>query len=293
MKIPTLAEILAEQNLKTAKVSNTAKSPKSPKNITSSKKTKRSTQPTLSQAAPTNPTPKKLSDPVKSDLPPEAPPKPKTTQTADFPNLILAPDQPSDLMAIDKTENRLRWLAFYYLSYREHSRAELKQKLLAKIQPSTLPNKTPDTQAEIQNTQWQANQAKIDKILDEFAEKGYQNEHRAAIMLIREAIRKGRGKHRIQQIFAQHKLDLPENLNELITMALQDGEDFNGLGDRNTGIDWFKLAVETRVKKYGSNLPKTPKDKAKQIRFLQYRGFEIDICIQAIKYNLENLADRD
>lgn len=58
------------------------------------------------------------------------------------------------------------------------------------------------------------------------------------------------------------------------------------------GIDWLKLAVEARVKKYGDDIPSTPKEKARQLRFLQYRGFQADICFDAIKYNLSTLIER-
>lgn len=68
---------------------------------------------------------------------------------------------------------------FYYLSRREYGRAELKQKLLDKEQD-------PDS---------------IDTLLDEFAQKGYQSDYRTTLMLIRESIRKGRGRGRIRQEF--------------------------------------------------------------------------------------------
>jgi len=41
----------------------------------------------------------------------------------------------------------------------------------------------------------------------------------------------------------------------------------------NSEVDWYALAREVRVKKYGSDTPKEWKDKAKQMRFLQSRGF--------------------
>ena len=40
--------------------------------------------------------------------------------------------------------------------------------------------------------------------------------------------------------------------------------------------DWYALARETRCKKFGLNEPAEFKDKARQMRFLQYRGFEPD-----------------
>lgn len=172
-----------------------------------------------------------------------------------------------------KANSRLRWLAFYYLSRREHSAGELRQKLLDKEQD-------PD---------------KIEELLQEFAEKGYQSDHRTALMLIREGIRKGRGRLRIKNDFYKRKVEVPANIDELIDMAMEDNEEFvDVLSDHELvdGVDWLRLAVEARVKKYGSEIPTDQKIKARQLRFLQYRGFKPDICFQAITHNLETLEDR-
>jgi len=42
------------------------------------------------------------------------------------------------------------------------------------------------------------------------------------------------------------------------------------------GIDWFALAQSTRVQKFGDARPGDYKEKARQMRFLQYRGFEAE-----------------
>ena len=172
-----------------------------------------------------------------------------------------------------KANSRLRWLAFYYLSRREHSAGELRQKLLDKEQD-------PD---------------KIEDLLQEFAEKGYQSDHRTALMLIREGIRKGRGRLRIKNDFYKRKVEVPTNIDELIDMAMEDNEEFVDVlssHDLVDGVDWLRLAVEARVKKYGDEIPTEPKIKARQLRFLQYRGFKPNICFQAITHNLETLEDR-
>lgn len=172
-----------------------------------------------------------------------------------------------------KANSCLRWLAFYYLSRREHSAGELRQKLLEKEQD-------PD---------------KIEELLQEFAEKGYQSDHRTALMLIREGIRKGRGRLRIKNDFYKRKVEVPANIDELIDMAMEDNEEFVDMlsnHDLVDGVDWLRLAVEARVKKYGSEIPTEPKIKARQLRFLQYRGFKPDICFQAITHNLESLEER-
>lgn len=188
---------------------------------------------------------------------------------------LRSPEQrQADIDAI-KAESRLRWLAFYYLSRREYGKAELKQKLLDKEQD---PDKT-------------------DALLDEFESKGYQSDYRTTLMLIRESIRKGRGRGHIKQEFYRKKIDMPSNIDELIDMANAESDEFREFIDDSEdslieGVDWLKLAVTARTKKYGDNIPTEQKDKARQLRFLQYRGFDTDICFQALNYTLDNLDER-
>ncbi len=59
----------------------------------------------------------------------------------------------------------------------------------------------------------------------------------------------------------------------LIAIELKD----RGIHDFDLSIrDWFNLAREVRRKKYGSDIPSEYKEKAKQKRFLQSRGFSFD-----------------
>ena len=188
---------------------------------------------------------------------------------------LRTPEQRQAEMDAIKAESRLRWLAFYYLSRREYGKAELKQKLLDKEQEA----------------------AKIDALLDEFEEKGYQSDYRTTLMLIRENIRKGRGRGRIKQEFHRKKMAMPDNIDELIDMANAESDEFSEFIDDNAdnlveGIDWLKLAVTARIKKYGDDIPTEQKDKAKQLRFLQYRGFNSDICFAALNYTLDTLDER-
>ena len=50
------------------------------------------------------------------------------------------------------------------------------------------------------------------------------------------------------------------------------------------GVDWFKLAKDTAQLKFGSDHEVDAKEKAKRMRFLQYRGFSFD----QINYALNN-----
>ncbi len=46
--------------------------------------------------------------------------------------------------------------------------------------------------------------------------------------------------------------------------------------------DWRALARQTRERKFGSEPPREFKEKARQMRFLQYRGFEQDQIMAAV-----------
>ena len=188
---------------------------------------------------------------------------------------LRTPEQKQAEIDAIKAASRLRWLAFYYLSRREYGKAELKQKLLDKEQDP----------------------ASIDALLDEFSDKGYQSDYRTTLMLIRENIRKGRGRQRIKQAFYQKKMAMPSNIDELIDMANAESDAFSEFVNEDEdslvdGVDWLKMAVTARTKKYGDNIPVEQKEKAKQLRFLQYRGFKSDICFEALNYTLDTLNER-
>lgn len=173
----------------------------------------------------------------------------------------------------DRDTRYLRWLAFYYLSRRELSAWQLKQKLLAK-----------DCDADA-----------IDALLAEFAEKGYQSDERCAIMLVREAVRKGRGIRHLDEQLKKAKLDARDfgGLDALLHLADMASISSDTIleGNIKGDIDWLQLAVEARCRKYGDTIPTDPKEKARQLRFLQYRGFDIDVCFNALKMTLENFDD--
>ncbi|MDN3441473.1 regulatory protein RecX [Psychrobacter sp. APC 3279] len=188
---------------------------------------------------------------------------------------LRTPEQKQAEIDAIKAESRLRWLAFYYLSRREYGKAELKQKLIDKEQDPE----------------------KVEALLDEFEEKGYQSDYRTTLMLIRENIRKGRGRGRIKQEFYRKKIAMPGNIDELIDMANTESDEFSEFVDDDAdnlvdGVDWLKLAVIARTKKYGNDIPVEQKVKAKQLRFLQYRGFNTDICFAALNHTTESLDER-
>ena len=48
-------------------------------------------------------------------------------------------------------------------------------------------------------------------------------------------------------------------------------------------VDWHDLAKKVRLRKFGLKKPEELKAKAKQIRFLRYRGFDQDHIQLALK----------
>ncbi len=272
MQIKTLDEILAEEGIITHQQIKTKA-----KEQTSKTNTKKQQQKSKKQVKPTKKAQVNKEKQIKittDKVEKKAQEKSKNQNTLDNITAQLTLKTEAEKQAeIDeiKATKRLRWLAFYYLSTREHSANELREKLLKKEQ---------DPQ-------------KIEELLQEFAEKGYQSDERTAFMLIREGIRKGRGLNRIKQDFYKRKITLPNNIDELIEIANAETAEFTDFVDIDKGeeqVNWLKLAVEARVKKYGREIPTEPKEKARQLRFLQYRGFQTDICFEALKFDEESYA---
>lgn len=182
-----------------------------------------------------------------------------------------------------KGESYMRWLAFYYLGRREHSKKELREKLLAKeCEPQA-----------------------VEDLLEEFEQEGYQSDDRMTSALIKDGIGKKHGKIRIFQTLKKHGLTTISSATELQNWIDEHYEFFSDLIinpsteteeqeslNENYEIDWLSQAVEARVKKYGDSIPTDPKEKSRQLRFLQYRGFDMSVCFEALKYNLESLAER-
>ena len=98
-------------------------------------------------------------------------------------------------------------------------------------------------------------------VVERLTEDGLQNDSRFIESFIRSRIKQGKGQLKITQELEQKNLP-----SKSIYSALD-----------NLDMNWLVLAHEVRIKKFGSNLPDDFNKKAKQIRFLQSRGFENDI----------------
>ncbi|WP_216935890.1 MULTISPECIES: regulatory protein RecX [unclassified Acinetobacter] len=138
--------------------------------------------------------------------------------------------------------SRLRSYAFAVLTRKEYAKAELIEKLCL--------------YAEDRN--------EVLELVDELSRENYQSDQRVAETMLSSQKRKGKGPNQIKMKLKNKKID-----TALIAEELKD-------------TDWAQQAYELKVKKYGTEVTKDPKLKAKQIRFLMYRGFEMDTIIKAI-----------
>jgi regulatory protein len=137
------------------------------------------------------------------------------------------------------------------LARREHSRSELTRKLGARGFPHDV------TAA----------------VLDDLEQSGTLADTRFVDTFVRSRVARGQGPQRIRAELAQR-----------------------GIGDaaadevlRGAEVDWLETIRAVRRKRFGAELPRDYAERARQARFLQYRGFSSD----QIRAALEVDADSD
>lgn len=100
----------------------------------------------------------------------------------------------------------------------------------------------------------------VEKAVRQLTEDGLQSDQRFAESFVQSRISQGKGPVRI-------RLDLSQRGVEDATVECALDE---------SAADWHGLAREVRERKFGFGQPADFQKKAKQMRFLQYRGFEQD-----------------
>ena len=103
--------------------------------------------------------------------------------------------------------------------------------------------------------------------VEKLASEGLQDDKRYVESFIQSRINQGKGPLRIQQELQHRKVS-----DNLINDAINE-----------TTENWFKLAEKVRLKKFGSKIPLDFQKKAKEMKFLKYRGFESDHIQYAMK----------
>ena len=131
----------------------------------------------------------------------------------------------------------VRKKAMDFLARREYGRGELEKKLI-----------NADYDAVIVAEQ-------VGRLVSE----GLQSDERFAESFIQARINQGKGPVRIRQDLKERGLGAG-----IIDGALVD-----------CGADWYALARDVRRRKFGGSVPREFKERARQMRFLQYRGFEM------------------
>ena len=147
----------------------------------------------------------------------------------------------------------LRARALQYLARREYSRAELRGKLLPYIQVEEDFEQGFDPSGHVNLD------ALLDMLLDDLAARGWLSDERAASQLVH-AKRSRFGTQRIT-----HELRQKGIAEDLISEALPQLKETE-----------LAAAREVWRKKFGT-APRDEKEKAKQVRFLQSRGFSISV----------------
>jgi regulatory protein len=100
----------------------------------------------------------------------------------------------------------------------------------------------------------------VDDEIKRLTEKHLQSDDRFAEAFVQSRINQGKGPVRIRLDLGQRGIS-----DAVIEMAIEE-----------SAADWHGLACEVRLRKFGHSAPVDFKAKAKQMRFLQYRGFEQD-----------------
>ena len=99
-----------------------------------------------------------------------------------------------------------------------------------------------------------------DSTVATLTEEGLQNDARFAAAFARSKLGRGAGPLRINQALLEK--GLPESVAAAALSELE--------------ADWCEQARQVRLKKYGLGSPADFKEKARQMRFLQYRGFSFE-----------------
>ena len=150
-----------------------------------------------------------------------------------------------------KPEVSLRTRALQYLARREYSRAELRGKLLPHVRADEDFEQSPPPD--------------LDALLDDLTKRGWLSDARAATQLVHTK----RSRFGAQRI--THELRQKGIAEELIDAALPMLKESE-----------LEAAREVWQKKFG-RLPQDAKEKAKQIRFLQSRGFAPDVALKILR----------
>ena len=156
------------------------------------------------------------------------------------PDYPLSMPDGDDVAGLQRNINPIdvRVAAMNLLARREHTQRELRQKLQRRF----------------------ADEQLVETELQKLAEEGLQSDQRFAESFARQRSGRGYGPMRVKQ--------------DMRTRGLTDGEIAQAI--EAAVIDWYALASEAFYKKFGRSGVCDLKEKARRVRFMQYRGFAAD-----------------
>jgi len=137
----------------------------------------------------------------------------------------------------------LRGRALKLLARREHTRAELARKLAAHAEDP----------------------AELERVLDDFERRGWLSERRVVEQRV----------HTLRTRFGARRIE-----RDLIAKGVSDDAVSAALSDLKGGE--LDAAREVWRRKFSGRLPRTPAERAKQARFMQGRGFDMDVIMRII-----------
>jgi regulatory protein len=144
----------------------------------------------------------------------------------------------------------VRRAAMDLLARREHGRVELTRKLRSRGAADEL----------------------IEAALDRLAEEGLLSEARYLEAFVGYRARSGYGPLRIREELTQRGLARSD-----VEQALRD-----------SGIDWREQLQDTWRRKFVGQLPADARERARQGRFLSYRGYPLDLIGQLLRGTLDD-----
>lgn len=148
------------------------------------------------------------------------------------------------------TAKQIRIAAMEMLAGREYLRTELTKKLAKKFDHSSY----------------------IDQVIEQLIDDNLQSDERYVQAFLRSRIRRGQGEMRIRMELCQR------GANQALTDK----------AIANYQVDWFELARSVALNKFGLCESIDNNEKAKRIRFLQYRGFNYDQIDYALSQQTEH-----
>ncbi len=149
-------------------------------------------------------------------------------------------------------DSELYQYALFLLSRRDYGKAELFARMKRRM---------------YEKNEGIIDEALIETVIVRLSEQHFLDDDRVVSLLMQGYVRKGYGPLRIKQEMRQK--GFVESLVD---------KHFEGID-----VDWFEKAAEVRSKKFGDELPSDFKEKSRQIRYLQYRGFFGDMIFEIFK----------